>query len=282
MTLPQRLEAGGEGRVADLAAQHVKQHQRLAVADGLRGVAVAAAKIAQREVAPVGGEAGVALQQLAPVFRPPALRLLDQMVGQIGGEPLRPVARARVHPHPVAPPVVQDLVRQRTVQDEGQAQHARPEQGEAGHAVAGLPAVFDHREARVGVGADQRAVEIEVLPHHRQIAFGQRRIVVEQPGVEGDFAVGAGAAGEATGQQVDVVLRGVGLPAPAVGAAPALADRLPVGGQRDAEAEGGRCVTNPRHPAAGAVQIGAVGVEHGARHAVLGAARRCHDAAGIA
>ncbi len=58
-----------EGVVADLTAQHVEAHQRLAVADGLGGGAVPRAELAQREVAVLAREVAVLLQSVAAVLR---------------------------------------------------------------------------------------------------------------------------------------------------------------------------------------------------------------------
>src|SRR3569832_1836705 len=79
------------------------------------------------------------------------------MIGEIGGEALRPVAAVCVDVYAVAPPVVQYLVRKRAVQDERQADHTRPEQRERRHAVTRLPIVFHEREFAVRIGAEQAA-----------------------------------------------------------------------------------------------------------------------------
>ena len=82
-------------------------------------------------------------------------------------------------------------------QDERHADHLRPEQGERRHAVAGLPEVLDQRELAVGVGTDEPAVHLEVLRRRREIALGERGVVLAQEdlGLDGGIAGIAGVAG---------------------------------------------------------------------------------------
>ena len=93
------------------APEHVEDHQRLPVADRLGRGAVARAELGEREVAPVAHVAAVLLQRVAAVLLALPPLLLDQVVGQVGGQPLAPVPARVVDEDRVAPPVVEDLVR---------------------------------------------------------------------------------------------------------------------------------------------------------------------------
>ena len=174
-------EPRDEGRVAQLEAQVVEEHGRLAVADRLAGLAVAPAELVEREV-PFGSDmVRVGLEAVAAVGRPLALPLLQQMVCEIGGETLAPVAGARIDIDAVAPPVVQHLVGVGGGDDEGQAQDLRPEQGEGGHAVAGLPEVLHQGELGIGIGTDQPAVEVQILAGGGEVVGRQPVIGCAQP-----------------------------------------------------------------------------------------------------
>ncbi len=89
----------------------MKQHQGLAIPHRLAGTIVASAEIAQREVFPGRYIFTIHLQGVPTVLAPFALLFLKIVIGQVGGQPLAPVARLLVHVDRVAPPVVQDLVR---------------------------------------------------------------------------------------------------------------------------------------------------------------------------
>lgn len=111
-----------------------------------------------------------------------ALCFALRVVGDESGQAFRPVAAVRRQMHAVAPPVVRDLVRQRGVADEGQAQHVDAEVGEAGHAEAGRRRRRGDAEAAVRVVAEaclelrqclRRGVEI-ALGFGRQFRMEQR------------------------------------------------------------------------------------------------------------
>jgi len=189
-----------------LQAQVVEDQRRLAVANRLADLAVTATELLQRKV-PVGLDVvGIGLQQVAAIGCPPALPLAQQVVGEIGGEALAPVAAVFGHVNPVAPPVVQHLVGIGGGQDERQAQDSRSQQGEGGHPVAGLPEVLDQGELGVGVGPDQAAVEVQVFPRGGQVGGGKVRVRTAQP----DLGLGCRSRlpveCERGGDEIDVVL----------------------------------------------------------------------------
>ena len=144
-----------ERLVAELPAQHVKSHQRLAVTDGFGGGAVPGAELGERKIAAVANEIAVFLQRVAPVLRGLARLLLHQVVRHVGRQSFAPVAAGVIDEHRIAPPVVQNLVGIGGRQDEREANDHRSQQRERRHAVTGLPEVLDECELAVGVGADQ-------------------------------------------------------------------------------------------------------------------------------
>ena len=241
-------QPGDEGVVADAIAQHVEQHQGLAVSDRLGRRAVAAAETGEREVAPGGGVVAVLLQGLLAVLDRLPLLLLDQVVGEIGRQPLAPVAGGEIDEHAVAPPVVQDLVRVRRVDDERQPDYARAEQRERRHAEARFPEVLDQRELAVGIRAEQLFVHPEVAAGGLEILAGERRIRLAQQNQRVGRTRGAvdrlAVLGERARDQVDFLLpRGF---APALAharaarvarLAQALAERAPASRQVDLEVE---------------------------------------------
>ncbi|MBP1634690.1 MAG: hypothetical protein H6Q10_1264 [Acidobacteria bacterium] len=239
-----------ERDVAQREARHVEGHERLAVADGFGRGALPRAELAQREVAAVPDVVAVLLQGCAAVLRPRAALLLQQVVGEVRREPLAPVARPVVDEDRVAPPVVQDLVRVRRGEDEGEPDHLGTEQREARHAVARLPEVLDERELRVGVRADQLAVHLDVLRGRRQVPGRQRLVRLVQVDERLDAAGAVAEQVQRPPGQVDLVGRPLRVPPrPPIGAArragplgnevPALRLRGLEGELDEAGAEGG-------------------------------------------
>ena len=70
----------------------MEDHRRLAVADRRGRAGVARAERGEGEVVARPHVVGVLLEQVAPVLGPLALLLLAQVVGEVGGQPLAPVA----------------------------------------------------------------------------------------------------------------------------------------------------------------------------------------------
>src|SRR5215471_8161402 len=66
----------------------------------------------------------------------------DEVVGQIGGQALAPVPAGKVDEYAVAPPVVQEFMRVRRMQDERKPDDLLAQEREGRHAVSGLPEVF--------------------------------------------------------------------------------------------------------------------------------------------
>ena len=203
------LHPAHESLVADHAAQHVPGHGRLAVADRLRRGVVARAEFREREILADADVVGIGLQRGSAVFIALASLFGNQVVGHVGGQSLAPVARFEVDEDAVAPPVVQQLVRVGGMQDEGEADDLRAEQGERRHAVAGFPEILDQRELRVRVGADQLSVHLKVLGRGFQIAIGERIVLFAQEGHRLDCAGVEFVFGEGGGDDVDFLGRRV-------------------------------------------------------------------------
>ena len=270
---PDTRKPGLERLVAELAAQHVKEHGALAVADRLGGRAVTAAELDERKIAAVPDIIGIAFEHLAPIDPALAGALAQQVIGQVGGEPLGPIAGLVVDIDAVAPPVMKDLVRVGGVDDEGQADDLRSEQREGGHAVAGLPEILDQRELGERIVADQPGIEVDVALRRVQIALCQGGVGLAQIdlglecGVSGPSAVDI--ALEGCRDQIDIVLRmGLapgGASACRIARALALRDRGPAVRKRDCERKGLKAVRDARIPAAVAVEEDALGRDGAAR-----------------
>ena len=113
------------------------------------------------------------------------LGFLVGVIGHEGGEPLGPVAAGVIHHHAIAPPVVQDLVPQRGRADEGQTQHLLADVGQRRHAETGRQRAGHHRELGERIGADERAVALDVALAVGKIRVGQARNLIERSGKVG-------------------------------------------------------------------------------------------------
>ena len=90
-------------------------------------------------------------------------------------------------------------------QDEREADHLRPEEGERGHPVARLPEVLDERELPVRVRADQAAVHLEVLRRRGEVLRGERVVLLAEEGERLDVAGPVAVGVERTAHEVDLV-----------------------------------------------------------------------------
>ena len=203
----QGAQALDKGLIAELTAQHVKQHERLAVADRFCAGAVAGAERRQRQVLLLTHIVGVFLQHSAPVVNRLAALFLDQVIGQVAGQTLGPVAAVIVDIDTVAPPVMQDFVGIGRVQDKRETDDPRAEQGKGGHAVAGLPEVFHQGELAVGVGPDQIGVQPDIVAGGVEVLLRQRRVRFAQEHHGLHTLAGLPVFNEAAGDQVDLFLR---------------------------------------------------------------------------
>ncbi len=95
------------------------------------------------------------------------------MVGDVGGQPFRPVAPAAVDGDARTPPAVGDFVAEAGLDDERQADDAAAEKGPAGKAVAGGEEIFDHGIFLKGIGAENFLIEFQVAANRRKIGRGQ-------------------------------------------------------------------------------------------------------------
>ena len=257
--LPERV-------VAQRPAEGVEPHERAAVAHRFGGRAVTAAELGEREVLRGRDVVAVLLQRRAAVDRGLAALLLQQVVGQVGREPLGPVAARLVHEHRVAPPVVQDLVRVRRGEDEREADDLRAEQRERRHAVSGLPEILDEREFPVRIRPDELAVHLEVLRRRGEVLRAQRRIGLVQVDLRLDGAGRLGRQVQGPADDVDLVDRVARRPArPAVVAArraAAFTDDAPGARLCDREVEGDELASDQGVPGAGAGEVHAFGRDH--------------------
>ncbi len=238
-------------------------HQHLAVADGLGGRAVAAAELGEREVASAGHVVAVLLDRVAPVRCARPALFLDQVVGEIRGEALAPVARPVVDEDAVAPPVVQDLVGIRAGEDEREANDARPEQRERRHAVAGLPEVLDERELRVGIRPEESPVHRQVLRGRIQVLARERLVLLPQVHQRLDRACRLAPDLQRAADEVDLVHRFRRRPADdavrSARCARALADDVPVCRRVRLDRERDEGGVEVRIPERGAGQVDALG-----------------------
>jgi hypothetical protein len=88
----------------------MEHHRRLAVADGLGCAGVPRTELGQREVFVSADVIGILLELIPAVCGPLATLLLDQMIRQVRGQSLAPVAGVVLDKNTVPPPVVKDLV----------------------------------------------------------------------------------------------------------------------------------------------------------------------------
>ena len=157
-----------------------QHHGGLAVADGFRDGIVAALKARQREVVLGRDVVRDPLQDGATMVGTLAALFGDEMVGKIGGQTLAPVAARKVDEYAVAPPVVQQFMRVRRMQDERKPDDLLAQQREGRHAVAGLPEVLHQSELGIGIRAQKAAIHLEVLRRRIEVTVGQRLIGLAQ------------------------------------------------------------------------------------------------------
>ncbi len=249
----------------------METHQYLAIADCLRRGAVARAKFGQWKIPPVLDEVPVSLQGIAPVLTPLPALLLHQVIRHVGRQALAPVAGVVVDEHRVAPPVVQDLVRIGRREDEREADDLRAEQRERRHAVAGLPEVLDQGELRVGVGADQVPIHLEVLGRRSQVAPRERLVVLVQEHLCGDRSGGFRVLHERAADEIDLIDRTGRIPVRSVRsvarAAVALADQLPAVGHVSLQPERDQLIAEVGIPQRTACEVNSVFTDDAGRAA---------------
>ncbi len=106
----------------------------------------------------------------------------DEMVGEIGGQTLAPVPARNVDEDAVAPPVVQQFMRIRRIQNERKPDDLLAQECEGRHAVAGLPEILHQGELGIGIGAQQAAIHLEILSRRIEVTVRQRLIGLAQEG----------------------------------------------------------------------------------------------------
>ncbi len=167
-TRPERL-------VSHPLACHMKNHGGLAVPDRLLRRRGTADEFRQWEIFLRRHQDGVVTQNLQPVlasfFR--SLLFFVQVIGDIGGQPLGPVAPGVVHPYPVSPPGMSDLVPQAGPDDERELHHRAAQKSPGGEAVAGGKKIFRHGELGKGIKAKQVAVKFKIVFCRGQVGAGE-------------------------------------------------------------------------------------------------------------
>ena len=93
----------------------------------------------------------------------PAATSLQQVIRQVAGQSLRPVAACRVDIHIVAEPLVYDFMGQGGFHDKGQLYHLPTQEGEGGHGIARGQHVFHDGKALVGIGREQAFVQVQIF-----------------------------------------------------------------------------------------------------------------------
>src|SRR5690606_5242692 len=136
--------------VAESAAHLMEDHHRLGIADRLRGEVVSFPESRQRDVFAFRDVVEIALERVPSILarRLGTLLLLVRVIRAVGGETFTPVAFLDVHEDAVSPPIVQDLVPVRGVEDERESDDAIAEEGERRHPEPGLPEILDQSELR--------------------------------------------------------------------------------------------------------------------------------------
>ena len=177
---PEVADALAKRRFADAVAQHDEQHRRLAVAHRRPGTMRARSKIAQRRL--------VARRQGQRITQPGqahlgggrrGFRFLVGIVGHEGGQPFGPVAARIIDIDAIAPPVVQDLVAERGLADERQAQDSLAKIGQGRHPEPGRQGAGDNGKLAVRVVADFLAVTLDITLRIVKVGLGQPRFRIE-------------------------------------------------------------------------------------------------------
>src|SRR5258708_13310888 len=88
----------------------------------------------------------------------------NEVVGEIGGQTLAPVAASKVDEYAVAPPVVQQLLGVGRMQDERKPDDLLAQEREGRHAVARLPEVLHQPELGIRIRPDKPPVHLKAFP----------------------------------------------------------------------------------------------------------------------
>ena len=125
-------ESAKEGAITYLCADHMEEHGTFAVADNPGGRINTTAESGKREIGIRCYERREIGEQLHPVFTTLRGRtsLFQQIVGQIGGQPFRPVSFTQVDIDRVTPPGMGYLVRKTGVDDKREPDDRATEQSE--------------------------------------------------------------------------------------------------------------------------------------------------------
>ena len=81
---------------------------------------------------------------------------------EVGGQPFSPVALVIVNVDKVPEPLVEDLVTQGGLRNEGKPDNVPAEQGKGGHGITRGKYIFDDGESLVRIGAEHLSVEFQV------------------------------------------------------------------------------------------------------------------------
>ncbi len=163
---------------------------------------MAALKTRQREVILGRDVVRDLLQDGATMIGALAALLSDKMVGEISGQTLAPVPARKVDEYAVAPPVVQQFMRVRRMQDERKPDDLIAQEREGRHAVAGLPEVLHQGELGIGIRTQEAAIHLKVLRRRIEITVCQCLIGLAQEGKRFHRARSLGIFGEWRGNQM--------------------------------------------------------------------------------
>ena len=177
--LPQRPN---ELRVADLLAQHVPDHGGLPVADGFGDGIMAALETRGRKVILRRDVVRDPLQDRTAMIGALAALFSDEMVGEIGGQTLTPVPARKVDEYAITPPVVQQFMGVRRVQNKRKPDDLLAQEREGRHAVARLPEILHQGELGIGIRAQKAPIHIQVLRRRLEVTIRQRLIGRAQKG----------------------------------------------------------------------------------------------------
>ena len=162
----QLADTGPKRLVPDLAPQHVEDHRCFLVADGVVLLVGFPPEPSDRVVR-VRTHVDRIPQQHHPALLARLFgcsgQLVIVIVGQVGGQPLHPVARPRVVEHPVPEPRMHDLVAEGEGLDVMPLHDPAPQQSERRHPQPAGEEILHHGELREGIGAQQLRVGLQVL-----------------------------------------------------------------------------------------------------------------------
>src|SRR5271157_1045841 len=148
--------------VAKAFLEHVEYHRSLAVPDRLRRVICPAPEVSQWKLVSLMHVTLIINEEGLSVSSAGVLLLLKKMIGQVGGQPLSPIALCVVDVDKIPEPLMEDLVTQRSLRYEGQPDNLLAEQCEGGHRVTCGKYVLDDGESLVRVRSEHISIKFQI------------------------------------------------------------------------------------------------------------------------